>query len=87
MYREELDEMKESIERKEYLLQFNEQKYYYYEKVLRDVIRSMGIAELEVVPHTCRHTWPSNDVYHERRSLQAVGKRGCWAHQICSALH
>lgn len=30
--------MKEAIERKEYLLQFNEQKYYYYEKVLRDMI-------------------------------------------------
>ena len=26
------------MERKEYQLQFNEQKYYYYEKVLRDLI-------------------------------------------------
>lgn len=38
VHQEELDELKEVVERKEYLLQFNEQKYYYYEKVLRDLI-------------------------------------------------
>ena len=27
-YKEEIDELKENLERKEYLLQFNEQKYY-----------------------------------------------------------
>ena len=34
----EIDELKENMERKEYQLQFNEQKYYYYEKVLRELI-------------------------------------------------
>lgn len=35
---DEIDELKENMERKEYQLQFNEQKYYYYEKVLRELI-------------------------------------------------
>jgi hypothetical protein len=35
---EEIQDLKENLERKEYLLQFNEQKYYQYEKVLRDLI-------------------------------------------------
>ena len=50
-----------------------------YEKILRDVVRDLGIAELEVVPHTFRHTGPSNDLYHGRRKLQDVAKRGRWA--------
>ena len=50
-----------------------------YEKVLRDVVRDMGLAELEVVPHTFRHTGPSNDLYHGRRTLQDVAKRGRWS--------
>ena len=50
-----------------------------YEKILRDVCRDLGIAELEIVPHTFRHSGPSNDFYHERRLLTAVAKRGRWA--------
>jgi len=38
MLQEEIEELKENLERKEYLLQFNEQKYFQYEKVLRDLI-------------------------------------------------
>jgi hypothetical protein len=37
---EDIQDLKENLERKEYLLQFNEQKYYQYEKVLRDLILS-----------------------------------------------
>ena len=36
--RDEIRELKENLDRKEYLLQFNEQKYYQYEKVLRELI-------------------------------------------------
>lgn len=35
---EEIEELKDAIDRKEYLLQFNEQKYHQYELVLRDLI-------------------------------------------------
>lgn len=35
---EEIQDLKENLERKEYLLQFNEQKHYQYEKVLRELI-------------------------------------------------
>ena len=39
---EDIQDLKENLERKEYLLQFNEQKYYQYEKVLRDLILSQN---------------------------------------------
>lgn len=45
MYREEMDELKENLERKEYLLQFNEQKYNQYEKVLREIILNYNTPE------------------------------------------
>lgn len=45
MYREEIDELKENLERKEYLLQFNEQKYNQYEKVLREIILNYNTPE------------------------------------------
>ena len=45
MYREEMDELKENLERKEYLLQFNEQKYNQYEKVLREIILDYNTPE------------------------------------------
>ena len=44
-YQEEMEELKENLERKEYLLQFNEQKYYQYEKVLRDLILNKNTDE------------------------------------------
>lgn len=42
---EEIQDLKENLERKEYLLQFNEQKYYQYEKVLRDLILNQNTPE------------------------------------------
>ena len=42
---EEIQDLKENLERKEYLLQFNEQKYYQYEKVLRDLILNPNTPE------------------------------------------
>ena len=50
-----------------------------HERALRDLAKALGIESLEVVPHTMRHSGPSNDLYHGRRSLQAVAKRGRWA--------
>lgn len=37
--------MKENLDRKEYLLQFNEQKYYQYEKILRELILNRNTDE------------------------------------------
>lgn len=37
-YQEEIVALKENLDRKEYLLQYNEQKYFQYEKVLRALI-------------------------------------------------
>ena len=34
MYKDEIEELKENLERKEYLLQYNEQRYSEYEKIL-----------------------------------------------------
>ena len=45
MYKQEIEDLKENLERKEYLLQFNEQKYYQYEKVLRDLILNKNTDE------------------------------------------
>lgn len=45
MSKQEIDDLKENLERKEYLLQFNEQKYYQYEKVLRDLILNKNTDE------------------------------------------
>lgn len=45
MLKEEIEELKENLERKEYLLQFNEQKYFQYEKVLRDLILNKNTPE------------------------------------------
>ena len=42
---EDIQDLKENLERKEYLLQFNEQKYYQYEKVLRDLILNQNTPE------------------------------------------
>lgn len=37
MYKDEIEELKENLERKEYLLQVNEQRYGEYEKMLIDL--------------------------------------------------
>jgi hypothetical protein len=44
-FKEEIAELKDSVERKEFLLQYNEQKYYQYEKVLRELILSRDTDE------------------------------------------
>lgn len=37
MFRDEIEELKENLERKEYLLQVNEQRYVEFEKMLTDI--------------------------------------------------
>mmetsp|Transcript_6227 Transcript_6227/g.10146 ORF Transcript_6227/g.10146 Transcript_6227/m.10146 type:complete len:116 (+) Transcript_6227:592-939(+) len=44
-FNDDIQEMKENLERKEYLLQYNEQKYHQYEKVLRDLILNTDTPE------------------------------------------
>ena len=34
-----------------------------------------------MVPHVFRHTGPSNDRYHQRRSIAEVRRRGRWGHE------
>lgn len=41
-----MEEYKDNLDRKEYLLQFNEQKYHQYEKVLRDLILSKDTPDI-----------------------------------------
>ena len=43
--KEEMQEMKDNLDRKEYLLQYNEQKYFQYEKVLRELILNKNTDE------------------------------------------
>ena len=40
MFRDEIEELKENLERKEYLLQVNEQRYSEFEKILMQVADS-----------------------------------------------
>ena len=40
MFRDEIEELKENLERKEYLLQMNEQRYSEFEKILMQVADS-----------------------------------------------
>ena len=49
-----------------------------YEKVLRDTGKSLNVTT-EFVPHSLRHCGPANDLYHKRRSMAAVAKRGRWS--------
>lgn len=42
---EEIQELKDNLDRKEYLLQYNEQKYFQYEKVLRELILNKNTDE------------------------------------------
>lgn len=42
---EDIQELKDNLDRKEYLLQYNEQKYFQYEKVLRELILNKNTDE------------------------------------------
>jgi chromosome segregation ATPase len=44
-FKEEIHTLKENLERKEYLLQYNEEKYHQYEKVLRSLILDKSTPE------------------------------------------
>lgn len=55
MFKDEIEELKENLERKEYLLQVNEQRYSEYEKMLMEIAeQDMGVrkrlAEMNLVP-------------------------------------
>ena len=49
-----------------------------YEKSVRVAANKLKLAHLDIVPHMLRHTGPSNDLFHGRRSIEAVAKRGRW---------
>ena len=55
MFKDEIEELKENLERKEYLLQVNEQRYGEFEKILMDVAEQdtsvrKRLADLNLVP-------------------------------------
>lgn len=49
-----------------------------YEKTLRESGTALGLTT-EFVPHSLRHCGPANDLYHHRRDMAALAKRGRWA--------
>eukprot|EP00438_Fugacium_kawagutii_P008464 Skav230206 [mRNA] locus=scaffold2443:266117:270539:+ [translate_table: standard] len=49
-----------------------------YERWMRSANQQLGYSVECLKPHVIRHSAASNDRYHERRSLQDVGKRGRW---------
>ena len=49
-----------------------------YEKTLRESGTALGLTT-EFVPHSLRHCGPANDLYHRRRDMAALAKRGRWA--------
>ena len=51
-----------------------------YEHAVASAADDLGLSAFRVVPHTFRHTGPSNDFLQKRRSLLAVQKRGRWKH-------
>jgi hypothetical protein len=55
MFRDEIEELKENLERKEYLLQVNEQRYGEFEKILMEIAESDNnvrkrLAEMNIIP-------------------------------------
>lgn len=55
MFKDEIEELKENLERKEYLLQVNEQRYSEYEKMLMELAEQDAgvrkrLAEMNLVP-------------------------------------
>lgn len=49
-----------------------------YEKWCKQACSDLGYASACVMPHIVRHAGPSNDIYHKRRDLLEVQKRGRW---------
>lgn len=49
-----------------------------YETACHRASRHLKYQEGAVTPHVMRHTGPSNDIFHKRRDIQAVQKRGRW---------
>ena len=55
MYKDEIEELKENLERKEYLLQVNEQRYGEFEKMLMEIAEQdqnvrKRLADMNVIP-------------------------------------
>jgi hypothetical protein len=55
MYKDEIDELKENLERKEYLLQVNEQRYGEFEKILMEIAENDSqvrkrLSDLNLIP-------------------------------------
>ncbi|CAE8629437.1 unnamed protein product, partial [Polarella glacialis] len=50
-----------------------------YERLFRDAMQKRYNKCIHVTPHAVRHSGPSNDKFHKRRSLLQIQKRGRWA--------
>ncbi|CAE8695937.1 unnamed protein product [Polarella glacialis] len=50
-----------------------------YERLFRDAMQKRFNNCIHATPHSVRHSGPSNDRFHKRRSLQQIQKRGRWA--------
>jgi hypothetical protein len=55
MYKDEIEELKENLERKEYLLQINEQRYSEFEKMLmqiaeQDSMVRKKLSDMNIIP-------------------------------------
>ncbi|CAE8612690.1 unnamed protein product, partial [Polarella glacialis] len=50
-----------------------------YERLFRDAMQKRYNKCIHVTPHSVRHSGPSNDKFHKRRSLLQIQKRGRWA--------
>jgi hypothetical protein len=55
MFKDDIEELKENLERKEYLLQVNEQRYSEFEKILMELAENdhsvkKRLADLNVIP-------------------------------------
>ena len=47
-----------------------------YERAITQMANKLKYQQGSVTPHVFRHTGPSNDIFHRRRDLQAIQKRG-----------
>jgi hypothetical protein len=50
-----------------------------YERLFRDAMQQRFSNSIHATPHSVRHSGPSNDRFHKRRSLLQIQKRGRWA--------
>ena len=49
-----------------------------YEDHFKQAMAAMGLP-LSVTPHVVRHSGPSNDFYHRRKTIKQIQKQGRWA--------